>query len=92
MTGRTEAADPAASTDVLDAIAGRLCRVLRRLGWPGIVTPATATSCDPALDMLTRPELTALSAQLGRSYLAELDRHLAAGRLLDLEILEQRAG
>lgn len=92
MTGTPDNADPTASTDVLDALAGRLCLVLRRIGWPEVVGPATAASCDPALDMLTRTELIALSAQLGRSYLAELDRHLAAGRLLDLDILEQRAG
>jgi hypothetical protein len=44
------------------------------------------------LDSMTAEERTALAGQVARRLLRELDRHLAAGRLLDLGILEQRAG
>lgn len=79
-------------TSALDELGDSLAAVLSRLGLPGTAARRAAGAADPALDALTRPELIALSARTGRSYLAELDRHLRAGRLLDMAILEQRAG
>lgn len=92
MTSRPDDEDPAVGTDTLDALAGRLRLVLHRLGRPEVPGLRAAGEPDPALDRLTQQELISLSAQLGRSYLAELDRQLAAGRMLDMGILEQRAG
>jgi hypothetical protein len=44
------------------------------------------------LDSMTHQERAALTGQVARRLLGELDGHLAAGRLLDFDILEQRAG
>jgi hypothetical protein len=84
--------DPAADTGALDELGDRLAALLRRLGRPDTAVRRPADVPDPALDALSQEELIAASARTGRAYLAELDRHLAAGRLLDMDILEQRAG
>jgi len=83
--------DRAAGRETLDSLASRLRLILGRLDRPEVPGLAVGEP-DPALDRLTQQELTSLSARIGLSYLAELDRHLAAGRLLDMDVLEQRAG
>jgi hypothetical protein len=54
--------------------------------------PAAAGEAYAFLDPLTDDELRSLGARLAHRLLMELDMHLAAGRLLDMDIIEQRAG
>ena len=87
--------DPVDSPDALYALGETLAAVLRRLGRPDLPGRASrpdgahaAAVADARLDALSHDERVALSVRVAHSYLAQLDKQLAAGRLIGIDAPE----